>query len=156
VNRTHSNLIIVCGIPGQMKLKYLKTSWKQVATNNFIWPGIGAILPARDHTLFPARKKVFLVPDNKSLIGQVCCMTMVGYWTRSKKKIQDHNHKKWKRWTSFFFKISFVFFLESYLDVTGCIRAPGSKQPSSSFASLMPTLPLSELLQGRLDRSLEI
>ena len=70
-----------------------------------------------------------------------------GYWTRYKAfyrtitiKIENVEHH--------FFKISFVFFLESYLDVTGRIRAPGSKQPSSSFASLMPTLPLSYLRAG--------
>lgn len=36
----HSNLIIASGIPGQMKLKYLNTSWKQVAPNNFIDQGL--------------------------------------------------------------------------------------------------------------------
>ena len=40
-------------------------------------------------------------------------------------------------------QVSSVVFLASYLDVTQRIRASGSKQPSSSFASLIwPTLPL--------------
>ena len=78
-----------------------------------------------------------------------------GYWTCYKEFYRTITIKN-EKVEHHCFKFSSVFFLESYLDVSGRIRAPGSKQPSSSFASLMPTLPLSELLKGRLDRSPEI
>ena len=52
------------------------------------WPSRqdGAILPARDYALCPARKlspKPKQKPYNKSFIDQACSVKMAGYWPRS-------------------------------------------------------------------------
>ena len=44
----------------------------------------GAILPARDYALCPARKiSPKIEDDNKSFIDQACSVMMAGYWPRS-------------------------------------------------------------------------
>ena len=71
-----------------------------------------------------------------------------GYWTCYKEfyrtipiKNENVEHHFCQNFLCFFPQ-------ESYLDVSGRIRAPGSKQLSSSFVSLMPTLPLSYFRAG--------
>ena len=50
----------------------------------FDWlPEHGAILPARDYSLGPARSKIFFwcfIPYNESFIDQACSVKMAGYW----------------------------------------------------------------------------
>ena len=46
----------------------------------------GAILPARDFSLGPARSKIIFwsfIPHHKSFIDQACSVKMAGYWPRS-------------------------------------------------------------------------
>ena len=40
----------------------------------------GAILPARDYPLCPARNFFFQKPYNKSFVDQACSVKMAGYW----------------------------------------------------------------------------